>query len=676
MHYRAAALLHGGLILLALARAVRAAAVQSLAARKCLSFMGLSTSPMREWYFHQDGSSVVDYLDQLVFACECGFDDAVAEAVASGLVGVNDRDGALLRAACAADRTDLATFLLAHGADAAVVSNEPLISAVERGNARLLGRLIRAGADADAREGLPLAMAASSGRVRLVWSLICMGASPRASFDNALVAAATGGHLEVVRLLLRIGGNARARNYEALIKAAAGGHAGIIELLLAAGCGANRSALKRAAVEALIGAHLALAKSLLDQSREGWGGPLLEAASRGRLKEVPLEMVQNLLMNDDALQPGDYHLFFERAISEGRRDLVERITATAPVDSLDVAAGIACAVACRDAGLVRLLMQKYDHALSRTDVNLLLAKAMEADSAELETYLVDERGAVLAEEAMAGLISALAGSGNVERMLHFLPQGMLGTTHAQEALPSAMEGGRLEAVDGLLARGAHFELNRIDEYVLGAVKGGHAQLLALLLTTFPDYPVVGAVSVAYAAANDSMEMLGLLERANVPARPHSEMALVAAAERGSMAVLRHLVAISGGTIAEDSGVFMAAVVSQQAEVVRFLFSHDGGRHAARIEGLLRISLACLGEEPGDADFLLGLSTDVAAIDCRQMFLDAARKGAVELMREILPYVSEADRLCITEEMLSTTGAFSQEALDALADYAALLPGDG
>jgi ankyrin repeat protein len=153
----------------------------------------------------------------LADAAEAGDDGRVHDLLHRDPAAVNDpRDDGWtpLHLAAFYGRTAAAELLLAHGADANVVSangmaNRPLHAAVAGRHLPLVGLLLRYGADPNARQHggwTPLQGAAQHGDMDIARTLLDHGADPAARSDdtrNASDLALAGGHGEVVELLRR-----------------------------------------------------------------------------------------------------------------------------------------------------------------------------------------------------------------------------------------------------------------------------------------------------------------------------------------------------------------------------------------------------------------------------------------------------------------------------------------
>ncbi len=141
--------------------------------------------------------------------------------------------------------TDVAHFLMSHGADVLIESklhNTALAYAAPLGRKKIVEELLSRGADPDdtitAGFGVfsVLHQACHNGHVETARALISHGADVRAvKFGNPLQAAAEVGCLEIVRELLMAGANADPSTMKPLIAAAARGHDLIVKELLSAG---------------------------------------------------------------------------------------------------------------------------------------------------------------------------------------------------------------------------------------------------------------------------------------------------------------------------------------------------------------------------------------------------------------------------------------------------------
>ena len=160
----------------------------------------------------------------LYYAASCGFDGMVKRLVNTHPEDVNaqgSNGGTPLHAALRNGHSEVALFLLQHGAEANVKDSQhqtPLHIASQKGYTEVIRSLITHGVDAnpkDRENETPLSLASRHGRLDAIPLLLQHGADAnhQGSFGQApLHVASTMGHHEVTRLLLNNGANSNVQD--------------------------------------------------------------------------------------------------------------------------------------------------------------------------------------------------------------------------------------------------------------------------------------------------------------------------------------------------------------------------------------------------------------------------------------------------------------------------------
>lgn len=147
-----------------------------------------------------------------------------------------------LNAAVQAEKAEAALVLLQAGADPNVKKGPSVLhEAAKTGLVKVVDYLLKKGADVNAvnSSGLtPLAMAATGDQLEVATLLLASGADVKLGDNNALICASSGASLELCGKLVRAGAEANARNkdgYSALMAAVDWGRMDLVRLFLEAG---------------------------------------------------------------------------------------------------------------------------------------------------------------------------------------------------------------------------------------------------------------------------------------------------------------------------------------------------------------------------------------------------------------------------------------------------------
>ncbi len=158
------------------------------------------------------------------YATLCGFRGLVEHLIDTCPQDINARGGYYhtpLHAAIVKGNVDVTAFLLAHGADVAVVNDHqltPMHEATRRANLDIVELLLDHHTDVDIHDGrgnTPLSLASFEGDLDVAQALLRHGASVDSRNHHAmtpLMFASRNGHLDIVRLLVLRGAAINSRN--------------------------------------------------------------------------------------------------------------------------------------------------------------------------------------------------------------------------------------------------------------------------------------------------------------------------------------------------------------------------------------------------------------------------------------------------------------------------------
>ncbi len=617
------------------------------AARHYFDLLASDTCPFRSWLFLRNGSPITSAFDMALFACENGFDTQAMQLVTRHGLDIKAREYALLRAACAADRTDLAYLFLAQGTDENAPLDDLLAMAAAHGNLGLTSRFIAMGADAG--EGAPLTAAAAGGHLLTVKLLISRGARPRANFGAALIAAAGGGHHATLAHLLTIGGNARARNCGALRAASAGGHGEIVALLLDLACGENVAILNGAMAAASLAGHGELAP-LFEARGASWAAIYDRDSSVAALASGPLEVLQHANAAG-LLGPSRCGLVFADAAPRGRLDIVNFLIGKFEPTSSLVIPALCQAILDGHAGVVEATLVAYSTILTPDDYTTLLIHAVEAGPAAMISHFVS-MGGTLEGADVGGLVQAIAKRGTLWRMQWLIEHGFAIEAHVQGAMVPAIEGGSVEMVNFLLERGAILDDSNARECFISANKSSQVATLRFLMERFPAYNFNYGRCFKNALENGSVEMLRFIRSNGFTFAHVTDVVIRLVIEKGSVDVIRFLISVEGSMAASSSAIFKAAMRHGYSEVARFLLDLDKGAHFDHLMSLIPAGKRRYSILSQWADALLELSGDID-LDLCDLFVGVTMHSTLNAMKGALPYVSNDVRHgCMTRALIA------------------------
>ncbi len=560
--------------------------------------------------------------EKALFAIKGGLVAVALELLERPGLDVNYGNGAMLRAACAANIPSLADILLRMGASAAAQQSaaatsaarngnlnllrllknykanvranfdEPLVAAAGRGHIRVVEFLLNNGADVNTREGLPLTKAAAKGQLHMVQYLITRGALPNVYFDAPLVAAAEGGYLDIVRLLVeKHNGAVKARDCDALVRASAGGHASTVYFLIASGAADSARARCRATAAAAANGHDELVMHFFAALGVSWKQIYEDDSHPDVLTRGPLQVISEA-SRMQLISPRQAQSILLAAALAGRLDIVTFLLERPPVVPSDAKQAIKPAIEAKQVATAEALLEGCQQGLSEEDKNGLLLAAMFAGLDGLVGRLL-EMGARLRGESFYDIVAAAAKSGSLEQM-HWLSNMRIDiAAYAQRCLPAAMEGGNVAILRLLLSSRAILNQREHQSYFYAAATSAKLPMLSFLLEAMPTLPPNYELFLICAARSDAKKMARHILKSHLVAPIGVDKAVIAAAGRGHIEMVRCLLLHTAHAAATSSiseplllAAFKEALDGEHVEMARFLLALDGHAHHAALASVM------------------------------------------------------------------------------------------